>query len=410
MSPIKNESGSIGAKIALVYDRVNTARGGAEQVLIALHRQFPDAPLYCGLKNLNKAKWAQGIDVRASFLSKFPGLANHHRRLAAILPVALETLDLSEFDIVISITSAECKAVLTKPHQLHITYLLTPPRYLYSHYQSQLQSLPWIVRPLAKRALSYLRWWDQVAMTRPDVIIPISELISGRLKEYYPDLNLINEKEWLAKKPGQLLTVPLTPPAEDFSDSYEDFSELPTPSQQIITNHFGSMPKKYLLQFGRLVEYKRNDLTIKAAIKLGQNLIVVGGGPDADRLHQLARGQQNICFLPHLDRASLGFLVKRASACLFPALEDFGISALECALSGTMVITHQQSGVVEALPKDLSVTIKQETLIELERAITRALKTKPQTDIMTRSGSKYDTLSFQASFEQLVTKYWSNHE
>ena len=120
-------------KVALVYDRVNTPFGGAENVLLALHQIYPEAPLYTSVYDPKTAPWAKVFSVRPSFLQKIPFAKRFHRLFAVLMPLAFESFDLVEFDIVISITSAEAKGVLTKPNQLHICYLLTPTRYLWSH-------------------------------------------------------------------------------------------------------------------------------------------------------------------------------------------------------------------------------------------------------------------------------------
>jgi hypothetical protein len=126
-------------KVALVYDRVNTPYGGAEKVLLSLHELFPAAPLYTSLYNPKKAHWANIFEVKASFLNSIPFLKNNHQLIAFLMPLAFESFDFSQYDLVISITSAEAKGVITKPQTTHLCYLLTPPRYLYSHKRFYLQ-------------------------------------------------------------------------------------------------------------------------------------------------------------------------------------------------------------------------------------------------------------------------------
>src|SRR3990172_2049332 len=110
--------------IALVYDRTNTPYGGAENVLSALHQAFPDAPLYTSLYEPKVAGWAlQFPAIHTSFLNRLPILRRFHRWLAWLMPVVFESFDLSAYDIIISVTSAEAKGVLTRPDQLHICYL-----------------------------------------------------------------------------------------------------------------------------------------------------------------------------------------------------------------------------------------------------------------------------------------------
>src|SRR5258708_2622600 len=171
---------STSPKVALVYDRVNTHYGGAENVLLALHQIYPSAPLYTSVYNPQTATWAKVFDVRTSFLQKFPFAKKFHRLYVALMPLAFESFDLSEFDIVISISSAEAKGVLTKPNQLHVCYLLTPTRYLWSHAEEYQKD--WLTGPIRALIFNYLRWWDQSAALRPDIFIPISQLVAERCR------------------------------------------------------------------------------------------------------------------------------------------------------------------------------------------------------------------------------------
>ena len=139
-------------KVALVYDRVNKF-GGAERVVSQFHQLFPKAPLYTLVHDPKKASWASGIDVRPSFLN-LPILRSRHEFLAPLAPLAFETFNLDDFDLVISITSESAKAVITKPKTLHVCYCLTPTRYLWSGRQEYLDNPGLgILSPLVKRYL-----------------------------------------------------------------------------------------------------------------------------------------------------------------------------------------------------------------------------------------------------------------
>jgi hypothetical protein len=169
-------------KVALVYDRVNKF-GGAERVLESLHTIWPDAPLFTGVYHSAKASWAKGWDIRPSFLNRLPLVKDKHEYLAPFMPYAFEAFDFSGFDLVISVTSAEAKGIITKPNQLHLCYLLTPTRYLWSHaqhYQGE-----WLHRTFRLPLLSSLRRWDYFAAKRPDYLIAISRHVSARVRKYY---------------------------------------------------------------------------------------------------------------------------------------------------------------------------------------------------------------------------------
>ena len=121
-------------RVALVYDRVNKY-GGAERVLMALHELYPDAPLYTAVYNAKKAGWAEVFSVRPSFLNNLPFASSFHEVLPMLTPFAFEQFTFDQFDLVISVTSAEAKNIITKPQTYHICYCLTPTRYLWSGYE-----------------------------------------------------------------------------------------------------------------------------------------------------------------------------------------------------------------------------------------------------------------------------------
>src|SRR3990167_9737624 len=165
-------------KVALVYDRVNKW-GGAERVLLALHKIFPDAPLYTSVYDKDKAPWAKVFSVKTSFLQNFPFASGNHEYYAPLMPLAFESFTFDEYDLVISVTSEAAKGIITKPGTLHICYCLTPTRYLWSHFNLYFENpiLKFISSPVA----SYLKTWDRIAAQRPDVMIAISDTVRKRI-------------------------------------------------------------------------------------------------------------------------------------------------------------------------------------------------------------------------------------
>ena len=169
-------------KVALVYDRVNKW-GGAERVLLALKQIFPEADLFTSVYNEEKASWAKVFNVKTSFLQKFPFASSAHQIYAALMPLAFESLDLTGYDLVISVTSEAAKGVITKPQALHICYCLTPTRYLWSGYMDYFQNS--FLRLISKSMVFYLRFWDKIAAQRPDEYIAISTEVKNRINKYY---------------------------------------------------------------------------------------------------------------------------------------------------------------------------------------------------------------------------------
>ena len=201
-------------KLALVYDRVNTW-GGAEQILLALHSIWPEAPLYTAVYHAPSAPWAKVFPaVIPSFLQRLPWAKTHHQWFPWATPLAFESLHFDEYDAVISVTSADAKGIITRPGTFHLCYCLTPTRYLYSH-----PTLP----PLLS---DYLKWWDSVACHRPDAYLAISHTVQNRIAQRY----------------GQPSSV-VYPPVDLAS-----FTPGP--------------PRDYFLSVGRLVYHKQPELLV----------------------------------------------------------------------------------------------------------------------------------------------------
>lgn len=379
-------------KVALVYDRVNTPHGGAENVLLALHQLFPNAPLFTSVYDSKKAAWAQIFDVRPSWLQHLPFAQTHHRLLLPLMPLAFESLDLADYDIVISITSAEAKGVLAQPHQLHLCYLLTPTRYLYSHRDSYLdtknQQLPLVARLpgtgwIAKQILRYIKWWDQAAAYRPDFLLPISNLVAERAREYY-------------HRPHSTLT-PLYPPVEP-TPLAEQPPTLPTSFKQ------------YYVVVSRLVSYKRIDLAITACQQLVKPLVIIGDGPEKKHLEKMVSRLPNpelVLFLNHQTTEEVNSFLHHARALIMPGIEDFGITALEALNQHTPVIIHHQSGVAELLiDKKTGIHLQDLTVNDLMRAIRQIESGEFSREAMRTVVREHNTTAFKARFKEVVTTLW----
>lgn len=298
--------------VAIVYDRVNKW-GGAERVLLELHKMFPDAPLYTSLYSPNKAKWAQEFKIKTSFLQKISFLRDKHELLGIFMPIAFESFNFNRFDLVISVTSEAAKGIITGDKTTHICICLTPTRYLWSDYDKYFKS--GLFRFISYPAVFYLRMWEKIAIKRPDRIIAISHYIKRRIKKYYevdssviypPASSLLNEKK-------------ITRPSE----------------------------KDYFLVVSRLVPYKRIDLAVEAATKLDLPLIVIGKGVEKEKL-KLTAGK-SVKFIDFVSEDKLRGYLKNAKALIYPSKEDFGIGMVEAQLHGTPVIAFNEGASKEII-------------------------------------------------------------
>lgn len=305
-------------KLAIVYDRVNKW-GGAERVLLELHKIWPDAPLYTSVYDGKRASWARVFDVHTSFLGYIPFASSHHELLASCTPLAFENFSFDQYDVVISVTSAEAKGIITKPHTCHICYCLTPTRYLWSGYQSYLEQPglgAWdgLTRTLFPRIVSPLREWDLRAAQRPDYYLAISKRVKNRIQTYY------NRK----------VEGVIYPPVN------------------ILSRLSGSKASGYYLAVSRLVGYKRMDIAIDACNKLQLPLIIVGDGLDKSRLQSLA-GPTIRFVTRHLTDDELALYYGSCRSLIITAEEDFGITAVEAISLGVPVVGFSQSGVAEVV-------------------------------------------------------------
>lgn len=301
---------------ALIYDRVNKF-GGAERVLVAL-RDVMGPDLYTLLYNPTKATWAKDFDVHPSFFNSFELLRDRHEVLALLAPFGFESFKLDKYDLVVSVTSSDAKAVVTRPETVHVCYCLTPPRYLWEmdEFYSRRPGfglLSAVARKIFGLSLKYMRDTDKILSARPDVYIAISNEVKNRIKKIYNRDSIV-----------------VYPPVD-----FEFFSALARDEQD------------YYLVVSRLVPYKKTSLVIKAFNELGHKLVVIGEGSEKARLKHMAAS--NVIFAGQVDDELLREYYAGAKALIFPQLEDFGITPLEAQAAGTPVIAFGKGGALETI-------------------------------------------------------------
>jgi glycosyltransferase involved in cell wall biosynthesis len=352
-------------KVALVYDRLNKW-GGAERVLLALHKLFPLAPLYTSVYDKEKAFWANVFDVRTSFLQHFP-FAMHHELYAPLMPLAFESFNFSEFDLVISITSEAAKGIITKPGTKHICFCLTPTRYLWSGYDEYFKNP--ILRFLSKPVVSYLRFWDKIASQRPDKYIAISKEVQGRISKYYgrrskviyPPIELarqprLSDDAQLQNSNNQTLNSASLSKIRHQSETQPNFNSSES-----------GLPRYYLI-VSRLVPYKKIDLAIKVFNKLKLPLKIIGKGSEMNRLSAMAG--PTIELLGYLTDKELVGYYSGCRALIFPGLEDFGLTILEAQSFGKPVIAFKGGGALETIvEKKTGIFFDKQTVESLGIAI-----------------------------------------
>ena len=331
-------------KIAIVCDWL-TNMGGAEVVVLALAEAFPGAPIYTSTYDPEKMPAFKNLDVRTTRLQNLPKPLRKLHKFFPILRVkAFQNLDLSDFDIIISSSSAEAKQVKkTRPDQLHICYCHTPIRYYWSHYAEYKKDpgfgkLNWLVRLAMPLLVPGLKKADYVAAQNVDVFVANSSEVQARIKKYYD-------------KPSFIIHPPV------------DVDRF-TPARQ---------RSNYYVALGRQVPYKRIDLAVAAATKLSLPLKVYGNGSEHERLRKLAGPTVSFYSDRFSDAsdAAVTEALNHARGYLFPAEEDFGIVQVEALAAGAPVIGYGRGGTLDIVQDGESGVLFDEQTVE---AVTAAIQ------------------------------------
>ncbi len=359
------------AKIAIVADWL-TDPGGAEKVVYAFHRMFPDAPIFTSIFDADRMKAFEGADVRTSFLQNWPMSKRKHQLYLRWMPTAFEQFDLSEYDIVLSSAHSCAKGVITRPQTMHVCYCHSPMRYVWDDCHRYINDYPWpkIVKMAAPYLLHNIRMWDRLAADRVDYFISNSDFIGERIKKYYK---------------AESETVYPIVETEDFYLSAETES--------------------FYLAVGRLIPYKRFDLIVEAFNHLGKPLKIVGRGPEAKKLKRIAG--KNIEFLDFVSDEKLRELLSTCKGFVFPQLEDFGIAPVEAMASGRPVIAYNQGGALETVKDGVSgMFFKEQTVESLVRAVLAFEKKNFDSKKVAESVADFGRVRFEKEMKGFLEKKW----
>jgi len=363
-------------RLALIHDHLIQA-GGAEKVLQVFQDMWPEAPTYTLLYDKDKMyKEFGGRDIRTSFLSQWPWALKKYQWYLPLMPAATEHYDLSDYNLIVSSTSAFSKGVVGHPGSLHVCYCHTPTRYLWSDTHEYIENLkvPRLIKKILPTILSRLRLWDKHAADRVDVFIANSETVRRRIKKYYGrDSHVIH------------------PPVETERFAIND------------------KPKKYFLIGGRLVAYKRYDIAIDAFTKTGLPLKVFGSGPEEAALKR--RAGSNIEFLGRVSDQEKADLYAGCTAFLHPHEEDFGITQVEAMASGRPVIALRRGGSIEAVEEGVTGEfIDEQSWEELADRAIHFDQTKYDPERIRTHAKQFDTNQFKLKMRQFVENKWQEHE
>jgi glycosyltransferase involved in cell wall biosynthesis len=327
-------------KIALVHDYL-TQKGGAERVFELLCKYFPDADIFTSLYDPEQTIDLEDRLVYTTQLQNIPGATKYFRLLAPLYYPAFRSLDLQDYDLILSSSSSFAKAVQKRPDAKHICFCHNVTRFLwdtdtYLRGYKEFQ----LLYPLVRVVFEHLKRLDLKYAGEPDIYIANSTTVAQRIRRIYD-------------RQAFTINYPIDDSRFVFSDRKEDF---------------------YLVS-SRLLSYKRIDVIVEAFNWLGWPLLIMGDGPELKRLE--SKALSNIQFLGHVSDVERAQLMAKARSVIVAALEDYGLVPIEANFSGTPVISYGAGGALDTqVPGLTGVFFHRQTPDALQAALQEASQTK----------------------------------
>lgn len=358
-------------KVAIVHDWL--IGGGAEKVVLEIHRMFPSAPIYTSYATNGWEKKLNG-KVITGYLQNWP-FSKLRKFISLLRAWWFSSLDLSEYDLVISSSGAEAKFIKTKPVTTHIAYIHAPTHYYWDRYEQYLKHpgfgvFDWLARIGLKLLVGPMRRWDYKAAQRPEHLIANSNFTKSQIKKYY----------------GRDSTV-IHPPVD--------------------TEHFkllnkSSISRSGFVTAGRQTPYKRIDLAVAACTKLDLPLTVIGNGPDHKKLRKMAG--LSINFVTDASDEDVANYFASAEAFIFPGIDDFGIVAVEAMAADTPVIAFGGGGALDYVTDSTGILFNDQTVESLAKALQSFTKKTFNHSSISSQAAKFSPEVFIEDFTRFIHK------
>lgn len=360
-------------KIALVHDHLNQI-GGAERVVSAMHQSYPQAPLFTLVHDKRVvADFFDTLPINTSFIQNMPFSRTRLRWYLALMPAAIESFDLSRYDVVLSSASAFAKGAIAQAAAVHICYCHTPTRYLWSDSHSYLKEVGGgrIIGKILPFVLQRLRMWDYVAAQRVDHFIANSRFVAKRIKRYY----------------NRDATV-IYPPVD--------------------VHNYPNLPKlNYFILVSRLRPYKKVAIAIRAFNRLNMPLVIVGDGEERKALERIAA--PNIHFTGNVSERAKKRLLAASAGFIHPQEEDLGISAIEAMAGGTPVVAYAKGGALETVREnETGAFFEEQTWQSLADAVIRMRRQSFDYERIRAHSREFSRERFQRELKDFVTKAYEN--
>jgi glycosyltransferase involved in cell wall biosynthesis len=356
-------------KIAIVHDYF-TQLGGAEKVAEELYNMLPNADLFATVALTNRMPdTLRGVPIRTSWMQKLPKMKEYYRLYFPLYPLAVSSLDLSAYDLVISSSSGYVKGVRANSDAIHVCYCHTPMRWVWSFDSySARESFGAGVRAVLPTLIRGLRYWDESAARQPDHFVANSKTVAARIQRAYG-------------RSAEVIVPPIDINRFKLSRDQDD----------------------YYVVLARLVSYKRVDLAVSACTRLGRKLVVIGSGTALESLK--AQAGPTIQFLGRVPDEEVEFHVSRCRALIFPGEEDFGMAPLEVAAAGRPTIAFRAGGAIETVVEDVTgVFFDEQTTEALVDAIERFEQREWPSSVLRRHAEGFSSEVFRERFTRFLRR------
>lgn len=358
-------------KVAIVHDWF--VGGGAERVVEQLHQMYPKAPIYTAYCSRQWQDRLGGAKIITSYMQHWP-FSKLRKFLPPLRAIWFSRLDLSGYDLVISSSGAEAKAVKVKAPAVHINYCHAPTHYYWSRYGQYMKSpgfgyMDWLARIGLKALLGPMRRWDYKAAQRPTYMAANSSYTKDQIKRYYGRDSVV-----------------IHPPVdiERFAGRADE-------------------PRRGFITAGRQTPYKRIDLAVQACTELEVPLIVIGSGPDNKRLQKMAG--KSVTFLVGKSDEEIVHYFQTSQAFIFTALDDFGIVAVESLAAGTPVIAYKAGGALDYVqPGKTGEFFTEQTIGSLTAALKKFSPDKYNDSQIQSAAAKFSSENFRQKMLTFINK------
>ena len=357
-------------KIAIVHDWLVTD-AGAEKVLKAIIELYPDSDIFSivdFLSDEDRKTILNNKKVKTSFIQKFPFAKNHFRNYLPFFPKAIESFDLSSYDLIISSSWAVAKGVKTTKEQLHISYCYTPIRYAWDLYDEYTSNLKQPKKFLVQKSLKYIRKWDIKTLKSVDFFIADSLFVQNRITKTY-----------------QRDSIVIYPPVDvenfELKEEKEDF----------------------YVTASRLVPYKKTKLIVEAFNKMpDKRLVVIGDGEEYDLIKKIAK--ENIEILGFQKKSIMIDYMQKAKSFVYAAVEDFGIVPIEAMACGTPVIALNEGGTAETVQDKVNgIHFQKQTIEDIIKAVKEFESSSFDTHKISQETQIYSTQRFKDEMKEFIS-------